>query len=142
MMDKNKIFIVFDEEVEKEEFDVLFGKEDEMATNIYTFSKIINNHFAFCNKLKKLLHNKDQYYTNVDESIKSVGFKNFNRSYFYIKNFDLYDITHLNALNQCFEDEEVIQNFNLAIEFFETEEEYEKCNFLLKIIKKGKEFLK
>lgn len=133
-MDKNEVFITFDEEFENKELDILFGKEDEILIKILSFSKIITHHFNFCKQLNKLLKLQSTKY-NSQKTIQSASFKNFNRAFFYIKDLDLKDIAHVNALLSSTENEEVEGNFEYTLKYFESIEEYEKCSFILKIQK-------
>lgn len=140
-MNKDRIFIVFDEELEAKELEVLFGEEEEIAKNIFKFSKIVDNHFRFCNKLKTLLKSKNKKY-DYENALVDASFKNFNKAYFFIKDLDLKKMEVLNVLSGFKEDEKVLNNLKHCLNFFESEEEYESCGAILKIINKIKNFPK
>ena len=100
------------------------------------YKKLILNHINFNKKILTFFKkaNKD---LNI-EDIKEAGeFVAYNRAYTYIKNLDLEDHTHIEAI-QHYTDEYLDTSLELGINFFQQHEEYEKCAFLLKILDKSK----
>ena len=126
MIDKNKIFN-------------LFNSEGEMPpnTNIKSmildepFTKLIVNHQVFHQKLEKFLKAESPNYS-IEDTKSASEYTVYNRAYHYIKKIDLEDRNHLEAIMD-FKKEELIDSLNRAISYFETEEAYEKCAFLMKV---------
>jgi len=100
------------------------------------YKKLILNHINF-NKKVLSFFKKANKELNI-EDIKEAGeFVTYNRAYTYIKNLDLEDETHIEAI-QHYTDEYLDTSLELGINFFQQHEEYEKCAFLLQILNKSK----
>jgi hypothetical protein len=103
------------------------------------FNKIIKNNTVFNIKFKKFLDSVDPNYDKeyIDSSSRFIT---FNRAFFYIKDINVENQQHIDAL-KCHDFEGLILNLDSSISFFEKGEEYEKCNHLFKIKKLVEESL-
>jgi hypothetical protein len=97
------------------------------------FNKIIRNNTIFNIKFKKFLDSADLNY-DKDYIDSSSRFITFNRAFFYIKDINVENQQHIDAL-KCYDFEDLMLNVNTSISFFEEREEYEKCSHLFKIKK-------
>ena len=132
-------------------FGLFSHEDDDLSTNSKTtyidlksspvyyvgmYKKLILNHINF-NKKVLSFFKKANKELNI-EDIKEAGeFVTYNRAYTYIKNLDLEDETHIEAI-QHYTDEYLDTSLELGINFFQQHEEYEKCAFLLQILNKSK----
>jgi hypothetical protein len=133
MIPKDNIFSLFQNE---DTIEVYENFMDNPYVKIGMFNKIIKNNTLFNIKFKKFLDSTDLNY-DKDYIDSSSRFITFNRAFFYIKDIDIENLQHIDAL-KCYDFEDLILNVNTSISFFEEKEEYEKCAYLLKI----KNFLK
>ena len=132
-------------------FGLFSHDEDDLSTGIKTtyidlksspvyyvgmYKKLILNHINF-NKKVLTFFKKANEELNI-EDIKDAGeFVTYNRAYTYIKNLDLGDKIHIEAI-QHYTDEYLDTSLELGINFFQQHEEYEKCAFLLQVLNKSK----
>lgn len=134
MIDKDKIFQLF---VDGKEITDDKTKEDIKEflngpfAKIGMFVKLIQNHQVFHKKLEKFLK-KEQPNYNVESTKEASEFTVFNRAWTYIKNVDIDDKDHINAIIN-FDPKTLLKVLNSSIKFFENYEEYEKCAHLFKI---------
>jgi len=133
MIPKDNIFSLFQNE---DTIEVYENFMDNPYIKIGMFNKIIKNNTIFNIKFKKFLDSTDLNY-DKDYIDSSSRFITFNRAFFYIKDIDIENLQHIDAL-KCYDFENLMLNVNTSISFFEEKEEYEKCAHLLKI----KNFLK
>lgn len=133
MIPKDNIFSLFQNEDTVEVYENFM---DNPYIKIGMFNKIIKNNTIFNIKFKKFLDSTDLNY-DKDYIDSSSRFITFNRAFFYIKDIDIENLQHIDAL-KCYDFKDLILNVNTSISFFEEKEEYEKCAYLLKI----KNFLK
>jgi hypothetical protein len=141
MVNKNKIFDLFDKQPEvkeESEMDISILKEDPF-TKIGMFTKLIINHSIFHQKLDKFLKQEHPNY-DVETTKNASMFTVYNRAWFYISQIDLNNKYHINALID-FKMEPFVTTLEQALKYFESTEEYEKCAKLLDI-KKFKEAFK
>ena len=137
MIDKDKLFNLFqnpegdDNKRAKELIIANPSFLEEPFTKIGMFTKLIINHKVFHQKLEKFLKAESPNY-NIEDTKAASEFTVFNRAYHYIKKIDLKDSIHLEAIMD-FKPEQLIESLDQAILYFEGEEEYEKCAFLMKI---------
>jgi len=143
IMDVNKIFDLFN----NKEPDSL--KEKAQATDILItdyknhplfwvgmFKKLIYNHNIFRDQLLVFFENLDEGLDQVD--IDRAGeFVVFTRAYDYINKINPNELTHQEALYH-FSDIHLKTALELSINYFQEQEEYEKCSHL----KKNLEFVK
>jgi len=140
MVNKNKIFDLFDHQPEvKEEIEqgATLLKEDPF-TKIGMFTKLIVNHSIFHQKLDKFLKKEHPSY-DVETTKNASMFTVYNRAWYYISQIDLNNKYHLNALID-FKMEPFITTLDQALQYFESTEEYERCAKLLEIKKLKKAF--
>jgi hypothetical protein len=130
MIPKDNIFSLFQNE---DTIEVYENFMDNPYVKIGMFSKIIKNNTIFNIKFKKFLDSVDPNYDKdyIDSSSKFIT---FNRAFFYIKDINVENQQHIDAL-KCYDFEDLILNLNTSISFFEEREEYEKCSHLFKIKK-------
>jgi len=130
MIPKDNIFSLFQNE---DTIEVYENFMDNPYVKIGMFSKIIRNNTIFNIKFKKFLDSVDPNYDKdyIDSSSKFIT---FNRAFFYIKDINVENQQHIDAL-KCYDFEDLILNLNTSISFFEEREEYEKCSHLFKIKK-------
>tara|TARA_B110000503_G_C7139102_1_gene410127 strand:+ start:1539 stop:1964 length:426 start_codon:yes stop_codon:yes gene_type:complete len=139
MIDKNKIFDLFGSPIqsEKDFIEIASNMLDEPFNKIGMFTKLIINHIIFHQKLSKFLNQESNIAMNFEETKRASAFAIFNRAWFYIKQIDLKSKNDFEAIIK-FKKEPFLSVLDEAIEYFEGEEEYEKCAKLLEI-KKFKE---
>tara|TARA_R110000822_G_scaffold6213_1_gene26237 strand:- start:86 stop:511 length:426 start_codon:yes stop_codon:yes gene_type:complete len=134
MIDKDKIFQLFVEG--KEITDDKTKEEIKNFMNgpyakIGMFVKLIQNHEVFHKKLEKFLK-KEQPDYNVESTKEASEFTIYHRSWSYIKNIDIDNSDHINAIIN-FDPKVFYKTLDGAINFFENYEEYEKCAHMHKI---------
>jgi hypothetical protein len=136
MIPKDNIFSLFQNE---DTIEVYENFMDNPYVKIGMFNKIIRNNTVFNIKFKKFLDSVDPNYDKdyIDSSSKFIT---FNRAFFYIKDIDVENQQHIDAL-KCHDFEGLILNLDSSISFFEKGEEYEKCSYLFKIKKLVEESL-
>jgi hypothetical protein len=140
MIDKDKIFKLF---VDGKEIDGDKTKEEikDFMNGPYAkigmFVKLIQNHEVFHKKLEKFLKQEQPDY-NVESTKEASEFTVYNRAWSYIKQIDIDNSDHLNAIIN-FDPKVFYKILGGAINFFESYEEYEKCAHLHKINKLVKE---
>ena len=134
MVDKDKIFQLFldgkeniDDETKKEIHDFMNGP----YAKIGMFVKLIQNHKIFHQKLEKFLKQEQPDY-NVESTKEASEFTVYNRAWNYIKQIDIDNSDHLNAIIN-FDPKVFYKTLEGAVNFFESYEEYEKCAHLHKI---------
>ena len=134
MIDKDKIFKLF---VDGKEIDGDKTKEEIKDfmngpyAKIGTFVKLIQNHEVFHKKLEKFLKQEQPDY-NVESTKEASEFTVYNRAWSYIKQIDIDNSDHLNAIIN-FDPKVFYKTLEGAVNFFESYEEYEKCAHLHKI---------
>jgi hypothetical protein len=130
MIPKDNIFSLFQNE---DTIEVYENFMDNPYVKIGMFNKIIRNNTIFNIKFKKFLDSADLNY-DKDYIDSSSRFITFNRAFFYIKDINIENQQHIDAL-KCYDFEDLMLNLNTSISFFEEKEEYEKCSHLFKIKK-------
>ena len=128
----------------------LFSKDDEYLPNkknlvnlksspIYyvgMYKKLILNHINFNKKVLSFFQKANKEFDIQD--IKEAGeYVTYSRAWSYIESVDLKEQSHIDALKH-YSDEYLDTSLELGINYFQQLEEYEKCAFLLKILKKSK----
>ena len=140
MIDKNKLFSLFGN-TDENKGEILVEANSELLETpfikIGMFTKLIVNHWVFHEKLKQFL-SKEQPDYNVEETKAASEFTVFNRAWTYIKNIDIDNEDHLQAIINM-EKKVFYTSLQSAIEYFQIEEEYEKCAHLFNIQKLVKE---
>tara|TARA_R110002073_G_scaffold37105_6_gene107675 strand:- start:163 stop:582 length:420 start_codon:yes stop_codon:yes gene_type:complete len=138
-MDIDNIFELFS--------DSEFIKEDKPSiefskTPIYwvgMYKKLILNHINFNKKILKFFKKANQEF-DIDDIKEAGEFFVYNRAWDYIEKIDIKEPTHLLALTE-YSDEYLDISLKLGINFYEQQEQYEKCAFLKKLLDKTQEFI-
>ena len=135
-MDINKIFGVFDSNKENDDFPMpKFIKDMEENHPRYylgMFSKLINNHLNYQQSLIQMFQVADPK-LNIKE-IKAAGEGLlYYRAWDYISQFNPED-KYCQGILQKEGTSKLKNALNLSIKYFETQEEYEKCAFLKKLL--------
>ena len=137
MINKNDLFNLFPqpndkgmEEITDSEIEI----EVQSSTHfkIGKFKKLIENHELFFEHFKRGMREVGNERMDPVESKEAAAFVVFNRSYHFIKDVDLdikEDVLDLTLFNPY----DLTYVLHLAIQFFEGEEEYEKCAHLYNI---------
>ncbi len=137
MANIENIFSLFTNDDSFNENNVMHG--DIKSSPVYyvgMYKKLILNHINFNKKVLNFFQKANEEF-NI-EDIKEAGeFVVYNRAYTYIKKIDLDIESHTSAI-MYYTDEYLDTSLELGINFFQQHEEYEKCAFLLKILKKSK----
>jgi len=141
MPDKERMFKLFEEEGEGSKKDAIKDQIknikdlnqffDSPFAKIGMFTKLIQNHEVFHDKLEKFLKREQPEY-NVGSTKEASSFTVYNRAWGYIEKLDLNDEEVKNAIYN-FNPTLLRDILNKVIFYFEDKEEYEKCAFLLNI---------
>ena len=112
---------------------------DELKTkpifHVGMYKKLILNHLNFNNKVLNFFKKSNEEF-NI-EDIKEAGeYVVFNRAWSYISNVNIKNKGYIDALKH-YSDEQFHATLDMGIEFFQKDELYERCAFLLKIKKKS-----
>jgi len=142
-MDLNKIFGLFDKS-KKEEEDLSQEDYNKIVKDYHKhplfwvgmFKKLIYNHHLFHDQILKFFEQLDEGLNQVDID-KAGEFVVFNRAWDYIKKINPEEKKHQEALFH-FADNYLKSAIELSINYFQEQEEYEKCAHL----KKNLEFVK
>ena len=143
MIDMTNIFGLF---VPGEELDgtKTATNRDEVKTkpifHVGMYKKLIQNHINFNNKVLNFFKQSNQEFDIND--IKEAGeYVVYNRAWSYISNVDIKNKGYIDALKH-YSDDEFYASLDMGIKFFQQDELYERCAFLLKIKKKSLKFKK
>ena len=99
------------------------------------YKKLILNHLNFNTKVLNFFKQSNQEFDIND--IKEAGeYVVYNRAWSYISNVDIKNKGYIDALKH-YSDDEFYASLDMGIEFFQQDELYERCAFLLKIKKKS-----
>lgn len=141
MIDKNKLFHLFDDSPDQETVSEVRTSLNDFIKSPFAkigmFTKLILNHFVFHQKLQKFLEKEEPTY-NVESTREAADYTIFNRSWNYIKQIDVDDPDHIEAMLN-FNPKIFNKALQNALWYFEAQEEYEKCAHLHKIQKLVKE---
>ena len=108
------------------------GEENHPRYYIKMFVKLVQNYTAYNKQLVRFFGASDPK-LDTREIQETGEFMLYGRAYEYLKNIDIQDKYHIKVL---FEeaDIELEQALNKALNYFEVEEEYEKCVVLKKYL--------
>jgi len=140
-MDINKIFNIFSTTIEPEDEDnsLLVDFSSHPLYWIGGFNKILNNQ-DFFKSYTEHIFNTLASELDLDEVERAGKFLMFEKAWGYIKNLNTENHFHLECIKEK-SNNKFLENLITTIEFFEKEEEYEKCSILHNISEKVKEFL-
>jgi len=135
-MNIKKIFDLFDQSSKSshsmEEAEQLFDLKDTPVFCLGMFKKIVISSNSLYFQLNSILPD--------DIDVKTINNNViYNRSWSFIEKIDISETTHMDAL-KLLADNTFIKCFDLAISYYESNEEYEKCAHLKKIQDKAREF--
>lgn len=99
------------------------------------YKKLILNHINFNKKVLQFFK-KSNADLELNDMKEAGEYVTYNRAWTYVKNLNLKDETHIDAI-EFYSDEYLITSLELGIHYFQNQEEYEKCAFLLKIKEKS-----
>lgn len=140
MIDVNDIFNLFPNSGSKKE-EVIEEVVDITSSPKYWLGmhkKLVLNHINF--KKKALKFFKESNHELDIEDVKKAGeYVAYNKAWYYIKKINLSDKNHILDIIE-YGDDLLETSLELAIQYFQDIEEYEKCAHLLKILKKSQEF--
>jgi len=141
VIDKNKLFHLFDDTSDQETVSEVRTSLNDFIKSPFAkigmFTKLILNHFVFHQKLQKFLEKEEPTY-NVESTREAADYTIFNRSWNYIKQIDVDNPDHIEAMLN-FNPKIFNKALQNALWYFEAQEEYEKCAHLHKIQKLVKE---
>jgi len=99
------------------------------------YKKLIQNHLNFNTKVLNFFKQSNQEFDVND--IKEAGeYVVYNRAWNYISNVNIKDKGYIDAIKH-YSDEQFHATLDMGIDFFQKDELYERCAFLLKIKKKS-----
>ena len=133
MIDKDKIFDLFSDDMREEDSLPTNKLLEDPLTKIGMFTKLIQNHEVFHKKLGQFLSKESPNY-NIEQTKEASTFTVYNRAWFYINQIDLTDSNHLDAVLD-FKVEPFLTILGKALQYFEDTEQYEKCEKLLNLKK-------
>tara|TARA_S200002703_G_scaffold157051_2_gene164021 strand:- start:2935 stop:3396 length:462 start_codon:yes stop_codon:yes gene_type:complete len=116
---------------------------DFTQTPIYwigMYKKLVLNHLNFNKKVVKFFK-ESNYELDVADMENAGEFVVYNRAWHYIQNVDVNVEEHVLAIEK-YQDEYLDTALKLGINFFEEQEEYEKCALLKRVLDKTQEILK
>jgi hypothetical protein len=138
MINPDNVFNLFSqsEDLEGVNEEVYIDYSDDPLYQLGMFKKTILNHINFNKKALQFL--KDEHSDLDIEDIRTAGeFIVYNRAWRYIRGIDTDSDAFINTLKR-YNDEFMDTSLKLGINFFEQEEEYERCALLKKILDKLK----
>ena len=129
-MDLDKIFNIIEEDPIDEDLSYF---QSSPYYKISMFVKILINGLTFQNQIVSMFERSDK---NLDpQSIKNAGeFLLHTRAWYWISQFEEDNSKWIKTL-KAYENKDLIYLIQSQIRYFESQEEYEKCSFLLKIQK-------
>ena len=112
---------------------------DELKTkpifHVGMYKKLIINHLNFNTKVLNFFKQSNQEF-NIDDIREAGEYVVFNRAWSYISNVNIKNKGYIDALKH-YSDDEFYATLDMGIAFFQKDELYERCAFLLKIKKKS-----
>jgi len=136
-MDIDKIFNMFEPETKPapEEL-VLVDFKNHPYYWVGMFRKIMLNYDAFSKKFISMFR-EDGSQVDMNDVERAGEHFVYERAWEYISKLDISIPLHLNTLLQ-YKDPVLIKNLDRTLLHFQDSEEYEKCGFILELIKKLK----
>ena len=143
MIDKENLFNLFPEPENTDnvsESDVEINITESAHYNIGKFKKLIENHIIFFKHFKRGMQEAKAEYDEA-ETQRQAAFIVYNRAWFYINKVSLENREHVLDIT-LYNPYDLSYCLQLAIKFFETTEEYERCAHLFAIQNFLEEFAK
>ena len=130
-MDIEEIFNLFNIPEEEKDESIQINLSEYPAVWMGMFKKLIINYQSFNQQLLKFFENSDPKLDTKD--IHKAGcYMVFNRALDNLSKMDINNSFHVECL-KFYADEDFQKALNLSIDYFVSEEEYEKCSYLQKI---------
>jgi hypothetical protein len=131
-MDLKKIFKLFDSD-EPEDKPIIVNEQLAEHPYIYMglFKKLILNYNTFSEQLFQFMRSADSD-LDVDQMEKAGIHMVYWRAYNHIEKIDLTQDFHVDTL-RAYADDNFIKALDMCLQYYEDNEEYEKCAFLKKI---------
>jgi len=104
------------------------------------YKKLVLNHLNFNKKVVQFFK-ESNHELDVADMENAGEFVVYNRAWYYIQNVDINVEEHVLAIEK-YQDEYLDTALKLGINFFEEQEEYEKCALLKRILDKIQEISK
>jgi hypothetical protein len=130
-VDKNKIFSLFPDINDNVGDDISKDVSTEAIIMLGMYVKLIYNHDVFHTKLKKFYKDENIPF-DIEQTKIASSFVVFNRAWSYISKINLSREEDLNAI-MGYKKESLLTTLDQGIEYFESTEQYERCEKLLKI---------
>jgi|TARA_R110000787_G_scaffold30225_1_gene81278 hypothetical protein len=130
-MDLDKLFSLFYKNPEEDIKENLESYKSSHKFKLEMFSRLVLEGVNFRSMIISFFIDSD-IEMDKDELSEVGDFMMYNRSWFWIQQFELDDPEWCEALNNCKVDS-MFSALDLCISYFESNEEYEKCSFLASI---------
>jgi len=111
---------------------------DKPVYKLGMYKKLILNHINFRKKVIQFFKQTNAE-LSIEEMQEAGEFVTYNRAWSYIKQIDINDDNHVEAIS-IYRDDALETTLELGIKYFQNLEEYERCAHLFKILKKSQEF--
>jgi hypothetical protein len=131
-MDIEEIFNLFKTPEEKKDESIQINLNEYPAVWMGMFKKLIINYQIFSHQLLKFFESSDPQ-LDVEDIRKAGCYMVFNRALENLSKIKIDNTFHVECL-KFYGDDDFKKALNLAIDYFESQEEYEKCAFLTKIL--------
>ena len=136
MLNLENLFNLFTPKDLREENKTYLDFENQPLYFCGMWKKLILNHVNFSKKVINFFKQSNGEF-DIDDIKEAGEHVTYNRAWSYIKNVDLREDAHINAL-KYYSDEYLGTALKLGISYFTQTEQYERCAFLLKVSKKMK----
>lgn len=134
-IDKNKLFNLFPESNrdpdDMTDHEIEVNIVESIIYKLKKYLKIVSNHQVFFASYTMQMKQADPKF-DAEATKRQAAFVVYNRSWHYIKDFNLDDEDHLRDL-VLINPYDLSYALQLSIKYFESTEEYEKCAHLFKI---------
>jgi hypothetical protein len=130
-MDIEEIFNLFKTPEEEKDENVQINLNEYPAVWMGMFKKLIINYQTFSQQLLKFFELSDPQ-LDIEDIRKAGCYMVFNRALENLSKIEVDNSFHVECL-KFYADKDFRKALVLSIDYFESQEEYEKCAFLLKI---------
>ena len=130
-MDIEEIFNLFKTPEEEKDENVQINLNEYPAVWMGMFKKLIINYQTFSQQLLKFFELSDPQ-LDIEDIRKAGCYMVFNRALENLSKIEVDNSFHVECL-KFYADKDFKKALILSIDYFESQEEYEKCAFLLKI---------
>lgn len=130
-MDIEELFNLFKVPKEEKDESIQINLAEYPAVWMGMFKKLILNYQTFSKQLLKFFETSDPQ-LDINDIEKAGCYMVFNRALDNLSKMDINNSFHVECL-KFYADEDFQKALNLSIDYFVSEEEYEKCSYLQKI---------